>query len=46
MQKEDDMKFEVNYWSGAVVIYDVEELQELIQDGLLEEGDVIKVISE
>ena len=40
------MKFEINYWSGAVVIYDVEELQELIQDGLLEEGDVIKVISE
>ena len=40
------MKFEINYWSGAVVIYDVEELQELIQDGSLEEGDVIKVISE
>ena len=40
------MKFEVNYWSGAVAIYDSEELQELIQDELLEEGDIIKVISE
>ena len=38
------IKFEVHYWSGAVAIYDAEELQELITDGLLEDGDVIKVI--
>ena len=40
------VKFEVYYWSGAVAIYDADELQELIQDGLLEDGDVIKVIQE
>ena len=40
------IKFEVHYWSGAVAIYDAEELQELITDGLLEDGDVIKVIQQ